>query len=201
MFDYVFETDNEYEIPRLKFDLQVPAIELPFEKWGYIGRSKPMPGTYHFYTDDYKFNGLWENPAKLIESKCSGVVEVNFSTNNQMPFAEGLHRIYKKRWLSRYWQMHGIPIMIDLCVSDKFVECNLLGIPKGWKSYCTRTYSHCEGTFIERDYEIACNHAGTNDILFAVYGGGKNIRDYCKSRGWLYLTENSRIRIGRGDYE
>lgn len=197
MYDYVFETDNKFEIPLLKRELQVGAIALPFEKWGYIGRGKYMPGTYHFYTDDYKFDAVWKKPDKLLESQCSGTVEVNFSTNDQMPLSEGLYRIYKKRWLSRYWQLHNIPICVDLFVSDKFVQLNLLGVPKCWKAYCTRAISHNGIGFIERDYSIACNHAETDNILFVVYGGGRLIKEHCQQKGYLHILENCR-RVDNG---
>jgi len=41
------------------------------------------------------------------------------------PVAYGLHQIYKKRWISRYWQECGVKVWADLNVAKKFQKWTL----------------------------------------------------------------------------
>ena len=50
----------------------------------------------------------------------------------------GIQLIYKKRWLSRYFQECGIKVYADVNVSHKFIEYNKMGIPKGYNAFFTR---------------------------------------------------------------
>lgn len=194
--DALFPTDNDLGIPALDPSMQAHFLTLPFTRWGEISRASIMPGTYHFYTDDYKFNALWRDPTPVVNSECYAAVEPNFSTNDAMPIAVGVYQIYRKRWLARYWQRFGVRVFADLNVSAKFRGINLLGVPLGWRAWLTRGMSKRASLVLE-DYELACEHAGTNDVLFVVYGGGQDVYELCKSRGLVWLPENMHVKEGR----
>lgn len=191
----IFASDNEWDIPTLDIKRQARGLSELVEKWGDRARTTRHEGIYHFYTDDYKFQALWDDPRPVIASGCQAVFEPNFSTHADMPMAVGLARIYQKRWLSRYWQEVGIKIFVDLCVDPKFYELNLLGVPSGWQAFCTRGYSH-EVHLLDEEYQQAKAIAG-QEPLFVVYGGGRKVVELCRQRGWLHLRENMHVKEGR----
>jgi hypothetical protein len=195
--DAVFASDNEWDVPTLKADLQANFLEMPFVKWGDGPRTQRMRGTYHFYTEDYKFEALWDDPLNLVNSQCVAIVEPNTSTNEQMPAAVGLWRIYCKRWMARYMQEFGVKVWVDLDVAPKFRPLNLLGVPQGWLSYATRGLDRRIDR-IEAEYAQAVERAG-QEPRFLVYGGGKATEELCKGRGWLWLPENMRVKEGRAE--
>ena len=57
--DVAMHSENEWDVPTLDLDMQAESLPEPVTKWGVIARTLHMPGTYHFYTDDYKFRALW----------------------------------------------------------------------------------------------------------------------------------------------
>jgi hypothetical protein len=190
--DAVFTSDNPAGVPTLDTQLQADCIIAPFRVWGERARKNKMTGTYHFYTDDKNFEALWKNPQPVINSGCIYAVEPNFSVYDDMPVAVALWHVYRKRWIARYWQSHGIKILVDLNVSVKHAKLNLLGVPHGWKSYATRIYSHLLKE-AENEFSLACKHAGTDHILFVTYGGGNAAMDYAMQRNWIWYPESINI--------
>ncbi len=194
--DLIFDSDNDFGIPLLDNNLQADELALPLTRWGEIGRTKKMKGTYHFYTDDYKFNTLWKDPRNLTKSECTAIIEPNCSTNDDMPVAVGLWGIYRKRWLARYAQTFGIKVWVDLNVVEKFIKYNLFGIPQGWRTFATRGLDKYID-FIEKDYAIAREIAAPKGPRFLVYGGGQKVRNLCQSRGFDWYPENIHVKEGR----
>lgn len=192
--DAIWATDNEWGIPLLDINLQATSLDLPFVAWGTTSRKARMSGTWHFYTEDYRYNKLWTDPSDVINSKCVNIVEPNYSIYNQMPPAVALWAIYRKRWIARWAQSYGIKIFADLNAAEHAYKINLLGIPKGWKAWCTRGYSERVSS-TEKEYQIAVDHAGTTSILFVVYGGGKVVKELCQSRGWLWFDEQENQKV------
>lgn len=196
--DERFYTDNDYDIPVLDIDKQADSCEIPWIKWGTKARSTYLKsGTVHFYTDDYKFTGIWRSPEKLVNTGVCTAVEVNYSNHDQTPRAVFLESLYKKRWLSRFWQKHGILIVVDLFVNPRFARDNLIGVPSGWRAYCTRYTPH-DHRQVWRDWELACNHAGTDKILFITYGGGRQGEKFARviQQPWIIdQSHETRVRI------
>lgn len=188
--DAIWPTDNEWGIPLLDATLCATAIVAPVIPWGAgaAARKRHNPGTWHFYTDDYRFDALWTDPSPVVNTGCMAVVEPNFSVYTDMPPAVALWHIYRKRWLARWWQSFGIRIFVDLNVAERHADLNLLGVPRGWKAYATRGYTDRLHATI-REWERAVAHADTDNILFMVYGGGKAIKQLCQQRGWLWIME------------
>lgn len=185
--DALFPSDNEWGVPLLDRDLQANGLVLPVNRWGTFGRKTRMAGTYHFYTDDYRFEGVWADPTPVLTSGCVALVEPNFSTNDDMPRVVVLWHIYRKRWLARFWQSFGVRIWVDLAIAPKHRDLSLLGVPKGWKAYATYTYSRdYDPQWLMADWAQAVEHAGTESILFWVYGGNESTEAMCRERGWLW---------------
>lgn len=187
--DAVWPSDNDYQIPLLDVNLQADAFDMPFVIWGSQARKSRMPGTYGFYTEDYRFSRLWTSPNDLIESGCINAFEANNSLFDQMPFAVALYKTYQKRWMSRYWQSKGVRVFVDLNVASRWYEMNLLGVPRGWKAYCTRGYDD-QVEYVQVEYDLAVKHAGSTSILFVVYGGGSKVKALCQSLGLLHMEED-----------
>lgn len=195
--DALFPSDNEWGIPTLKLTMQARSVDLPVERWGRNSRhNAKMPGTFHFYTDDYKFAALWADPLPIITSGCQNIIEPNFSTGEQMPAAVALWGIYRKRWMARWWQEYGVRVFVDLNVEPRFAQLNLLGVPKGWRAYATRAYDE-RFDLVEHDFALASANAETDDLLFLVMGGGEKARALCGARGWVWIPQEAHIVEGR----
>ena len=186
--DFIYPSDNEYEIPLLLDDNQPIHLELPLAPWGAEARYKKDINTYHFYVDDYRFNALFKDPFKLIESGCAAIVEPNCSIHDQTPIAFGLYQIYRKRYLARHLQECGIQVWVDLNVSPRFEKYNLLGVPKGYNAFFTRGVTGWIET-TERHWEMAKRISGKEQPNLIVYGGGKDVEAWCKERGIVWVHE------------
>jgi len=193
--DAVWPSDNDWGVPLLDINLQASALDLPFETWGASERKRRMPGTWHFYTEDYRYEALWRDPSPILNTQCVNIVEPNWSCYIQMPPAVALWQIYRKRWMARWWQSYGVRVFADLNVAEVHYSLNLLGIPKGWKAWATRGYTERMSS-TEKEYQMAVEHAGTPSILFVVYGGGKQVKQMCQSNGWLYFGEQEDNKNG-----
>ena len=197
--DYVFETDNEFGIPSLDASMQAVALEAPVLRYGQKTRHSGgvAVGTLHFYTEDYKFNALWREPLPQILADASCVIEPNYSTNDVMPKVVVLYGIFRKRWLARFWQKCGLRVVVDLNVEPKFDALNLLGVPVGWKAYATRFYDELGEPELMRQYELAQAHAGCDDVLFVVMGGGQIGEGICQRHAWTFIPQENHIMEGR----
>ena len=194
--DAFWPSDNEDGIPVLDPNMQAISVDAPIAKWGYYGRNKQV-GTYHFYTEDYKFEALWKDPSGLLNSGAVNAVEPNFSTNIQMPRALAIYQVFRKRWIARWWQSKGVRIFVDLNIERPFLEMNMLGVPKGWTAYFTRSIESFGLEDLDVQYQLAVEWADGKTPLFVVYGGGQPTRKLCLERGWLWIPENSHVMTGR----
>lgn len=196
--DAMFPTDNEWGVPLLDTHYQAKAVDLPVQAWGMGAgaRTRKMSGTWCFYTEDYRFEALWADPSPVVNSGCVNIVEPNYTTSEQMPRAVALWTVYRKRWIARWWQSLGVRVFADLNVAVPHYDLNLFGIPQGWRAWATRGYTE-RMDCTEMEYDIACKHAGTDDILFLVYGGGAQVKELAKRRGWVWVAEQRDAAKGR----
>lgn len=188
MGDYLYPSNNQFEIPTLLLDNQPVHLELPFTPWGVEGRYKKGITTYHFYVDDYRFEQLYKNPILLLQSGCRAVVEPNNSIHDQTPVAYAIYQIYRKRYLARYLQECGMSVWVDLNVSHRFAEYNLMGVPEGYNAFFTRGVSGWQ-PHLELNLEMAQRISGRKEPNMYVYGGGKDIEEWCQQHGIRYLAE------------
>ena len=195
--DAIWPTDNKFGIPLLSIDRQADALEIPVEIWGAKKRGTGC-GTLAFYTEDYRFAALWSKPDDIMRAGAASFVEPNFSIYQDFPLAVALWRTYQKRWLARYWQSLGMRCFVDLNVNPNYYDVNLLGVPKGWKAYATRGYSD-RLEYTGQELGMAKEHAGTDDIMFVVYGGGKQVKAWCEDNGAVWISED--MDRAKGLYE
>lgn len=188
--DAIFPSDNDIEIPTLRLDMQAELCDIPFVCWGEQRRTFKMngAGTLHFYTDDYRFKTIYDHPESIADMQPRNIVEPNYSLFMETPIAFGMQAVYKKRFIARSLQQVGIRIIVDLNVASKFYKLNMLGVPMGWRAFATRGYSN-RLDYLHFEHKLATDWAGTDDILFVVYGGGKICKDFCKEKGAIYVEQ------------
>ena len=186
--DFLYPSNNEFDIPTLLIEKQPIHLELPFAPWGAEARYKKGITTYHFYVDDYRFEQLFKDPIKLLMSGCKAIVEPNCSIHDQTPTAHAIFQIYRKRYLARYMQDCGVQVWVDLNVSPRFEEINALGVPEGYNAFFTRGVSGWLPT-TERHWEMAKRISGLEKPNMCVYGGGKDVEEWCKERDILFVGE------------
>lgn len=195
--DAVWPTDNDWGVPVLDINMQALAFDQPAAIWGASGRKARMNGTWLFYTEDYRYEALWRDPSPVLNTGAVSAVEPNFSVYRNMPAAVGLWQIYRKRWIARWWQSHGLRVWVDLNVASNHYGLNALGIPQGWRAFATRGYTdRLDET--HQEYAQACKFAGEGVTpLFLVVGGGKAVKAECMRNGWLWVTEDMDSAKGR----
>lgn len=186
--DCLYESNNEFDIPNLLTEKQAGKLLLPLAPWGADSRLRKNVQTYHFYVDDYRFENIWKDPVKVLTSGVKALVEPNLSVYDTTPIAYGLQQIYKKRWISRYFQECGILVYADLNVSAKFKEFNKMGIPKGYNAFFTRGYADRLEYLVE-EHNIAKEISGLDAPNLVVYGGGEVIRKYCTENSLVYVPD------------
>lgn len=195
-FDMVFPSDNEWGIPTLLPQAALAGLPMPCERWGRYARGSFNGGTLHFYTDDARFETIWETPEKIVISQCKAILEPNVSTGSMTPRAFALWGVYRKRWISRWVQQYGVAVFVDLNVEPEFRELNLLGVPRGWTHYATRGYD-TRFELLDLDYSTAIEHANGNPIVFVVVGGGKATHAKCREHGWIHVPQEAHAIEGR----
>ena len=186
--DYVYPSNNEFDIPTLLMDNMPVHLELPLNPWGAEARYKKGITTYHFYVDDYRFEQLFKDPIKLLESGCKAIVEPNCSIHDQTPMAHAIWQTYRKRYLCRYLQECGMQIWVDLNVSPHFEEINALGVPEGYNAFCTRGVTGWLNT-TERHWEMAKRISELDKPNMFVYGGGDDVAEWCKAHDVVHVKE------------
>jgi hypothetical protein len=182
--DWVYPSDNPYGIPSLRPQSR-DGLDLPLTAWGSVGRSLRMPGTWHFYVDDYRFESIFSAPDKVFATSPRGAIEPNSSIFDQTPRAVALWLIYRKRWLARYWQEQGLRVWVDLNVPAGFQSDNLIGVPEGWSHYATRGYDKRVS-----ELDVEWSHAAARcggDPIFAIIGGGRKVAEWCAARPVIHV--------------
>jgi hypothetical protein len=116
------------------------------------------------------------------------LVEPNLSVYDTTPLAYGLHQIYKKRWISRYFQECNLLIYADLNVSIKFKKYNRMGIPDGYDAFFTRGYSD-RLEYLKDELQTAREISCKDIPNFLVYGGGDKVREFCVKNSLVYVEQ------------
>jgi len=132
-----FSSQELYNIPALRDDrlLELPdSLELwPGDDLGSFDAQKTYFLVYSaatcrvldfrrvilsFYVDDRRFESMWLYPdkfvSKLINAGIMGCVAPNFSLWFGEPQAIHIFNVYRSRWLARYMQEAGVPVIPDI---------------------------------------------------------------------------------------
>lgn len=130
--DIIFPIENEFGIPTLlpKLLCRTP----PKQTWDRTTKTAenawycqsagsttfPDPASREgsilgFFCEDWRFEVAWnETPSfteRLLLQDWSAVALPDFSTWTDWPTVVCLHNIYRSRWLGRYWQEAGLPVV------------------------------------------------------------------------------------------
>lgn len=123
----IFDGVEPYNIPEIlpqEIDLSDPEI-LGFN---YAkGEDFPEEKICHFYLDDYQFDRVWKYPDSYVDlmRKFKAVLAPDFSLYSDFPKAVQIYNHYRKHWVARYWQEHGVAVIPTICWStpDSFEWC------------------------------------------------------------------------------
>lgn len=113
---------GKYDIPEIK-----PVYELPeIKEWiGFnyvLSDENPEGKAVHFFIDDYQFERLWNNPDKYIDKlkRYVCVASPDFSPYGDMPLVLQIYNHYRKHWVARYLQEHGVTVVPTIrCSTDE----------------------------------------------------------------------------------
>lgn len=166
--------------------MQATDVILPATAWGSVSRRNWQRGGWYFYVDDSRFNAIFNNPSQPLHTRARWLCELNPSLHSQTPEYIVLGTIGDKRMVSRFWQERDVPIFVDLHVPPRWREHNLIGVPQGWRAYSTRGYDS-DLALLAEELEVARTHAGRDDILMLVVGGGKKVADFCQKENLRHL--------------
>ena len=88
----------------------------------------------HFFLDDYRFESVWTNPDTALQRlyRFRGALTPDFSLYADWPLAVQQWNHYRRQWLGRYWQEHGLRVIptVNWSTPDSFDWC-FTGIPPG----------------------------------------------------------------------
>jgi hypothetical protein len=192
--DRLYASDNSDGIPSLLLEGQPErSLLLPVCLWGHKGHLREQVKTYLFYLEDKQFKGLCSNFKKIILSGCEEAGELNLTINDCMPRAIAIERIYQKRYVSRSLQECGIKVWVDLNVSRTYAYLNLLGVPSGYNAFITRGY---EDRIVDLEFEFQLAQKVSGQIWpnMIVYGGGKQVKEFCHAHNIIYIQNYMTLR-------
>lgn len=131
----VYPSDNALGIPDLlpEPDLHAPAWMAPY-RTRVRSEQAPEDGAVHFFRDDYRFETVWNRPVQTLESVRGWGMALgpDFSVFTDWPLTIQLWNIHRARWVSRWWQEHGIRVVPTLTWSDeRSFDFAFLGVPAG----------------------------------------------------------------------
>ena len=178
-------------ISKLHASHEASSLTEPFRMFRYDANEVSNGGgTYAFYTDDSKFEGLWMNPDPLIASGAAVIIEPNFSIGEFDDIPVVLYQIYRKRKIAVHAQYHGLLVYVDMFVWPHHLELNLEGVPKGWAHYATRGVT-ARLDDLQAQYDAACDHANLElqQDEFVVYGGGLAVQQWCEKHHCHHIPE------------
>lgn len=81
----------------------------------------------HFFVDDYRFNGIYDNPEKTLDkySQYKFLLSPDYSTYADMNLWRQIESVAKNRWVGAYWQSKGLTVIptISWGLSQSFDFC------------------------------------------------------------------------------
>lgn len=107
-----FKCVGMFSLPLVKKqEISLEAVKLiGYDK---INQSKDYEKIVHFFLDDYRFESVYNNPEKKIETlkQYKAVLTPDFSMFTEMPIALQLFSTFKNRWVGAYLQEQGISVI------------------------------------------------------------------------------------------
>ncbi len=110
-----FASNGKWGIPvikKQKFDItEVKLIACSDTKANE--REENIKFGVHFFVDDYRFNGIYDNPERTLKkySQYKFLLSPDFSTYTDMDLWRQLESVAKNRWVGAYWQSKGLTVI------------------------------------------------------------------------------------------
>ena len=99
-----FDSQNKFSFP------DIPAytskIDVDSIRWlDYESARKRSSSGLHFYCDDYRYNGIWQDPVKYVDfiSRFENIIQFDFSLYYDYPVALQIFNKYRNHWLSAFY--------------------------------------------------------------------------------------------------
>lgn len=118
----LFPGVGDWSIPELEPEMYVPEVAVPYDDWGRIKPDdKPRNAAVHFYTDDYRFEAVWNNPERTLHrvDMADVLFTPDFSLYRDHPLAIQLWNTYRNRWVGAFWQSRGLRVIPTVGWSTK----------------------------------------------------------------------------------
>lgn len=129
-----YDGAGKYDIPEIK-----PVKKLgEIKEWiGFnyvLSDTEPEGKAVHFFIDDYQFERIWNDIDKYVDKlkRYVCVTSPDFSPYGDMPLATQIYNHYRKHWVGRYLQEHGVTVIptIRASTDPRSKEWYLDGEPK-----------------------------------------------------------------------
>ena len=108
--------------------------------------------TIHFFTYDWKFEKVYENPEEELEklSQYYALLSPDFSLFTNMPLALQIESVFKSRWCGAFWQSRGLRVIPTVSWGDeKSFDFCFDGIERGAVVAVSTYYrENCEEEFM-----------------------------------------------------
>ena len=123
----VFPGVGPFDIPEI-LPQDIDLTEPDMLGFNYAkGEDLPEEKICHFYLDDYQFDRVWKDPDLYVDKmkQFKAVLAPDFSLYTDFPKAVQIYNHYRKHWVARYWQEHGVKVIPTICWStpDSFEWC------------------------------------------------------------------------------
>ena len=110
-----FEARGKYGFALIKkqdFNIENPTLIACSDTRSNDNESNKKNGV-HFFVDDYRFNGIYDNPERSLErySQYAFLLSPDFSTYADMELWRQIESVAKNRWVGAYWQSKGILVI------------------------------------------------------------------------------------------
>lgn len=152
-FLYNGESVGVYDMPLIrKQEIDVEKIQLLCYADARNGDEKNKDKTIHFFTYDWKFGKVYDNPDEELEKlgQYYALFSPDFSVFTNMPLALQIESVFKNRWCGAFWQSRGLRVIPTVSWGDErsFDFC-FDGIEEGSAVVvCTYCRENCEEDFM-----------------------------------------------------
>lgn len=170
-----------YDIPEIK-----PVYNLPeITEWiGFnyvLSDPDPVGKAVHFFCDDYQFERLWHNPERYIEKlkQYVCVASPDFSPYGDMPLICQVFNHYRKQWVGRFLQEHGVTVIptVRCSTDERSHEWFLDGIPRKSIIIMSSMWSKIYTEDAMEEYQLIKEHLHPKKIFMYGGKGGLDIAD------------------------
>ena len=131
-----FKVTGKWDIPVIKKqDIPLDNVHLiAYSDTKYNDIPENTTCGVHFFIDDYRFAGIYNNPERSIAklSQYAFLLTPDYSTYSDMNYWRQLESVAHSHWVGAYWQSKGLKVVTTMTWSDSrsYAFCND-GVEKG----------------------------------------------------------------------